>query len=163
LNAQCSSQEIPLGSSNQIVKTNALELSMMFNLSPIFMRWSAPLSYKTNGPTISLGGGLFLYLFECNCTITFVRNHSHVSENNPRWRCPSNAVLLINCCWNSLDHGLSLPSVDLNMFVHWFIIWTPFFSSSWSKYCLFSFSGSTVLPQQLSFSKGVKKCWCHSC
>jgi len=41
--------------SNQIVKRNALELSMMFNLSPIFMRWSAPLSFKTDSPTVSLG------------------------------------------------------------------------------------------------------------
>jgi len=30
--------------------------------------------------------------------------------------------------------------------VHWFIIWSSFIAPSWSEYCLFSFSGSTVLP-----------------
>ena len=30
--------------------------------------------------------------------------------------------------------------------MHWFIIWSSFIAPSWSEYCLFSFSGSTVLP-----------------
>ena len=36
-----------------------------------------------------------------------------------------------------LDHGLSLNNSDLNMFVHWFIIWSSFFAPSWLEYCLF--------------------------
>jgi len=47
--------------------------------------------------------------------------------------------------------------------VHWFIIWSSFIAPSWSEYCLFSYPGSTVLPQVVNFSRSVEKCWCHSC
>ena len=75
--------------------------------------------------------------------------------------CPQ--LLLINCCWNSLDHGLSMSSVDLNMFVHWFIIWSSFFAPSWFEYCLSSFSGSIALPSSANFSRSIEKCWCYFC
>ena len=100
--------------------------------------------------------------------------HSHVSKGNPKMKiikCPSSAALLINCCWSSLNHWLSLnniaPSNDLNACSSvytqqvfslslsdvkhnfdglWRLIIWFFFAPSWSEYCLFSFSGSTVLP-----------------
>jgi hypothetical protein len=69
-------------------------------------------------PQSVLVGASFQHSIKCNYIITFVGNHSYVSEDNPRWRCPSDATLLIKCCWNSLDHRLSLnniaPSNDLN-------------------------------------------------
>ena len=90
------------------------------------------------------------------------------------WKYPSNVALLINCCWSSLDHklslnniapnndlnacssvynqevffSLSLPDAKLNFDGLWrLIIWFFFcFALSWSEYCLFSYLGSTVLP-----------------
>jgi len=55
------------------------------------------------------------------------------------------------------------PQYELSVFIHWFIIWSSFFAPSWSKYCLFSFLGSAVLPQVVNFSRSVEKCWCHFC
>jgi len=52
-----------LSSSNQIMKRNVLASSMMFILSPIFMRWSAPLIFKTDDLTVSPDG---VHLFNIN-------------------------------------------------------------------------------------------------
>jgi hypothetical protein len=80
-------------------------------------------------------------------------------------------IFTLNWCRGLLVHGLSwtsLPSTDLSLLVHLSIIKKfflchcqmlnitlmdfddsssdSFFAPSWSEYCLFSFSGSTVLP-----------------
>ena len=87
------------------------------------------------------------------------------------WKYSSSAALLINCCWNALDHGLSLNNIAPNMIwrlVHQFILKDVFlchcqmlnitfrdfddsssdffFAPSWSGYYLLSFLGSIVLP-----------------
>jgi len=56
LYVQYFSQWVLLSPFDQIVKRNALEWSMMFNLAPIFMRESVPLGFKIDGPIVSLGG-----------------------------------------------------------------------------------------------------------
>jgi hypothetical protein len=126
-------------------------------------------------------GASFQHSFKCNYIITFVGNHSYVSKDNPRWRFPSDATLLIKCCWNSLDLKLSLnniaPSNDLNarssVYTQqvfslslsdakhnfdglWRLIIWFFFAPSWSEYYLFSFLGSTVLPPD---GQLFKECW----
>jgi hypothetical protein len=70
----------------------------------------------------------------------------------------------MDCLWTTL------PQYDLNVFVYWFIIWSSFFAPSWSEYCLFSFSGSTILPPSghlfkecqemlMSFRSGILPIW----
>ena len=58
-----------LSSSNQIVNRNVLASSMMFILSLIFMRWSAPLIFKTDGLIVSPDGvhlfNIHLHLVVC--------------------------------------------------------------------------------------------------
>jgi len=170
---QCSFSWISLSLLNQIVERNVSTSSMMFMLSPIFIRWSAHWAPKHMVPQSVLVVCIFLtfilmQLWDNIC-------HSHVSKGNPKMKiikCPSSAALLINCCWSSLNHWLSLnniaPSNDLNacssvytqqVFFSlslsdakhnfdglWRLIIWFFFALSWSEYCLFSFSGSTVLP-----------------
>ena len=83
--------------SNQILKRNVLASSMMFMLSPIFIRWSVHLSFKTNGPTVSLGGASsFQPSCTCNCVITSFKGHNHVEDDKPRWRHEN--ILLVQRC-----------------------------------------------------------------
>ena len=77
LNAQCSSSWTPLSLSNQIVKRNALILSIMFithihAVKCVFRfqnRWSHSQSWWYAS---------FWHSFKCNCTITSVGSHNHV-------------------------------------------------------------------------------------
>jgi hypothetical protein len=62
-------------------------------------------------PQSILVGASFQHSFKCNYVINSFKSHSHVGDDKPRWRCPSDATLLIKCCWNSLNHGLSLNNI----------------------------------------------------
>ena len=84
-----------------------------------------------------------------------------------RWRYED--ILQVQHCSSSvvevhLDHWLSLNNSDLNMFVHWFIIWSSFFAPSWSEYCLFFlFRVYCIAPRWLNFSRSVEKSQCYLC
>ena len=69
-------------------------------------------------PQSVLVGASFQHSFKCNYAITSLGIITMFQRLNPIWRDPSDVTLLIKCCWNSLDHGLSLnniaPNNDLN-------------------------------------------------
>jgi hypothetical protein len=146
---------------------------MMFNLSPIFMQWSVPLSFKTDGSTVSLGGvHFFRHSFKCNYAITSVI--AMFQRITPRWRYED--VLQEQRCfqllmeftrsWNIFEQYC--PRCDLNVFVHWLSFFEPHcppftdFSfnhlslpPSWFEYCLFFFLRSIVLPHGVSTFQGI--------
>ena len=83
------------------------------------------------------------------------------------WKYPSNAALLINCCWSSLNHGLSLNNIAPSWSEHahssvykqmafvnarsdfgglwWLIMWF-FLCPQLIRMLFVFFQGSTVLP-----------------
>jgi len=96
------------------MKRNALELSMMFNLSPIFIWWSAPLSFKIDGLTVSLGRCIlwtFIQMQLCDgvCRVSW----PCFQGVNLRWHMMLflKCNVVSNCCWSSLDHGMFLNNI----------------------------------------------------
>ena len=71
---------------------------MMLLLSPILMWCSAYLSFKSYGPTASLGGcgASFQHSFKSNHMITSFNSHSHIGDDKPRWRYDD--VLQVHLC-----------------------------------------------------------------
>ena len=71
-----------LSSSNQIVNRNVLASSMMFILSPIFMRLSAPLIFKIDGLTVS-PDGVHLFNIHLNLVVCPHRSITMFKRLNP--------------------------------------------------------------------------------
>jgi hypothetical protein len=69
--------------------------------------------------------------------------------------CPQYDLNVLVHCISFFEHHC--PQLTDSSFNH---LSLPF---SWSEYCLFSFSGSTVLPQMVNFSTSVENCSRHSC
>jgi hypothetical protein len=121
-------------------------------------------------PQSVLVGASFQHSFKYNYTITSFKSHSHVRDDKPRWRyenilqmqrCSSidaEIHYITNCFWTILPPAMIWMLVLLSI-TKW-LLWLPgmtlmdftnssfdyFIAPSWSKYCLFSYPWSTVLP-----------------
>jgi len=120
-------------------------------------------------PQLVLVDASFQHSFKCNYVITSFKSHSHVGDDKPRWRYEN--ILQVQRC-SSIVVGIVFEQhclqYDLNVLVHWLSFFERHcpqltdssfnhlsLPPSWSEYCLFSFSGSTILPQSVSTFQGV--------
>jgi len=159
----------------------------MFILSPIFMRWSAPLSSKTDGPTVSPDGVhiLNIHLHSIVCphqSITMfkrlnpdkdvlqVQHHSHLLlEFTRSWLSLNNIAPSWSKHVCSSVYNQEVFFFHCQMLIHnfdglWHSSSDSFFAPQlvWMR-SFFLFKVHCIAPRWLNLSRSVEKSWCHFC
>ena len=102
LYAQCSSQQIPFNSSNQICDKICLGLINDAAFITHIHAVKCSSGFKTNYPTQSVFGvGAFLTFIQCSCVVTSVDNHVSQDDNmRLSFKCSivSQSVLVVCIC-----------------------------------------------------------------